>query len=80
MTRCMLTEVGLIQRFWDGAVTATYLQNRLPTKANDKNHHELCNNRKSDLYHLTLFVIKLIHMQMSRDKIDCITQQQKVYL
>lgn len=45
----MLLKAVLHPRFWEAIVTATYIQNYLPTETNDKTPYELWNNRKSDL-------------------------------
>jgi transposase InsO family protein len=59
MTRCMLFEAGLPNGFWGEAVnTATYLQNRLPTKSNNKTPYELWTNRKPNLSHIKIFGCK----------------------
>ncbi|GBM15718.1 Retrovirus-related Pol polyprotein from transposon TNT 1-94 [Araneus ventricosus] len=59
MTRCLLSEANLPQRFWAEAVmTATYLQNCLPTKPNKKIPYELWTNRKPDSSHIRVFGCK----------------------
>lgn len=61
MARSMLSDANLPKHFWGEAVqTATYLINRLPTKANNKNvpHYEIWNNKKPDLSNITTFGCK----------------------
>ncbi|GBN50135.1 Copia protein [Araneus ventricosus] len=53
------SEANLPQRFWaEAAMTAMYLQNRLPTKAKKKTPYELWTNRKPDLSHIRVFGCK----------------------
>lgn len=61
MARSILSDANLPKHFRGEAVqTATYLKNRLPTKANNKNapHYELWNNKKPDLSNITTFAFK----------------------
>ncbi|GBN12713.1 Retrovirus-related Pol polyprotein from transposon TNT 1-94 [Araneus ventricosus] len=59
ITRCLLSEANLPQRFWaEAAMTATYLQNRLPTKPKRKTPYELWTNRKPNLSHIRVFGCK----------------------
>ncbi|GBM94626.1 Copia protein [Araneus ventricosus] len=59
MTRCLLSEANLPQRFWaEAAMTATYLQNHLPTKPKGKTPYELWTNRKPNLSHIRVFGCK----------------------
>lgn len=52
----MLVDSGLEKRFWGEAVlTATYLQNRLPSRSVAKTPYELWWGRKPDLGHLKVF-------------------------
>lgn len=56
MATCMLLDAGLDKRYWGEAVlTATYLQNRLPSRSVPKTPHELWWGRKPDLSHLRVF-------------------------
>lgn len=56
MATCMLIDAGMEKRFWGEAMlTATYLQNRLPSRSIQKTPHELWWGRKPDLAHLRVF-------------------------
>lgn len=56
MTRCLLLDAKLPRKFWgEGVHTATYLQNRLPTRATNAIPFELWNNEKVYYKHLNLF-------------------------
>lgn len=56
MTMCMLLEAGLEQRFWGEAVlTATYIQNRLPTKSIGVSPFERWYSKKPSLEHFRIF-------------------------
>lgn len=56
MATCMLVDAGLEKRFWGEAIlTATYLQNRLPSRSIGKTPYELWWGRKPDLSHLRVF-------------------------
>lgn len=56
MATCLLLDAGLPKRFWGEAVlTATYLQNRLPSRSISKTPYELWWGRKPDLKHLRVF-------------------------
>lgn len=73
MTRAMLLQANLPKEFWGEAVTtATYIQNRLPTKATDKTPYELWNNRKPNLKHLRVFGCKVFYYinKQKRKKLD----------
>ncbi|GBL76862.1 Retrovirus-related Pol polyprotein from transposon TNT 1-94 [Araneus ventricosus] len=73
MARCLLSEANLPQRFWAEAVmTATYLQNRLPTKPNKTTPYELWTNRKPDLSHIRVFGCKAYAyiQKQKRGKLD----------
>ena len=49
MSKCMLPDAGIPLNYWGEAVkTSVYLQNRLPTKATDKNLLEFWNGEKPD--------------------------------
>ncbi|KMQ81757.1 copia protein, partial [Lasius niger] len=73
MTRCLLSEANLPATFWAEAVnTANYLQNRLPTKANEVTPYELWTGRKPDLSNIKTFGAKAyayIH-KSKRGKLD----------
>ncbi|GBM35607.1 Retrovirus-related Pol polyprotein from transposon TNT 1-94 [Araneus ventricosus] len=73
MTRCLLSEANLPQRFWaEAAMTATYLQNRLPTKPKGKTPYELWTNRKPNLSHIRVFGCKAYAyiQKQKRGKLD----------
>ena len=56
MATCMLLDAGLEKRFWGEAVlTATYLQNRLPSRSVQRTPYELWWGRKPDLSHVRVF-------------------------
>ena len=56
MIRCMLTDSGLPEKYWgEAAQTATYLQNRLHSKATTKTPYELWHSRKPSIGHLKVF-------------------------
>ena len=56
MATCLLIDAGLPKRFWGEAVlTATYLQNRLPSRSISKTPYELWWGKKPDLQHLRVF-------------------------
>jgi Integrase core domain. len=56
MTRCMLIDSELHDKYWGEAVnTANYLQNRLPTRCRDITPYELWYSRKPDIKHLQIF-------------------------
>ena len=60
MTRCMLVDSNLNEKFWGEAViTATYIQNRLPSKSVEKTPYELWKGRKPNLKHLRVFGSKV---------------------
>lgn len=73
MTRCLLSESKLPNKFWGEAVnTANYLQNRLPTKACEKTPYELWSGRKPSLAHIKQFgctAYAYVHKQ-NRRKLD----------
>ncbi|GBN44324.1 Retrovirus-related Pol polyprotein from transposon TNT 1-94, partial [Araneus ventricosus] len=74
MTRCLLSEANLPQRFWaEAAMTATYLQNRLPTKPKRKTPYELWTNRKPNLSRIRVFGCKAYAyiQKQKRVKLDC---------
>ncbi|GBL73175.1 Copia protein, partial [Araneus ventricosus] len=73
MTRCLLSEANLPQRFWaETAMTATYLQNRLPTKPKGKTPYELWTNHKPTLSHIRVFGCKAYAyiQKQKRGKLD----------
>ncbi|GBN19276.1 Copia protein [Araneus ventricosus] len=73
MTRCLLSEANLPQRFWaETAMTATYLQNRLPTKPKRKTPYELWTNHKPNLSHIRVFGCKAYAyiQKQKRGKLD----------
>ncbi|GBO07412.1 Retrovirus-related Pol polyprotein from transposon TNT 1-94 [Araneus ventricosus] len=73
MTRCLLSEANLPQRFWaEAAMTATYLQNRLPTKPKRKTPYELWTNHKPNLSHIRVFGCKAYAyiQKQKRGKLD----------
>ncbi|GBN79735.1 Copia protein [Araneus ventricosus] len=71
MTRCLLSEANLPQRVWaEAAMTATYLQNRLPTKPKEKTPYELWTNRKPNLSHIRVFGCKANIQKQKRGKLD----------
>ncbi|GBL75184.1 Retrovirus-related Pol polyprotein from transposon TNT 1-94 [Araneus ventricosus] len=73
MTRCLLSEANLPQRFWaEAAMTATYLQNRLPTKPKGKTPYELWTNHKPNLSHIRVFGCKAYAyiQKQKRGKLD----------
>lgn len=50
MTRCLLSEANLPQKFRGEAInTAEYLQNRLPTKSYEITPHHLCKDNKANI-------------------------------
>lgn len=56
MATCMLLDSGLEKRFWgEATLTATYLQNRLPSRSIQKTPYELWWGRKPALGHLKVF-------------------------
>lgn len=56
MATCMMIDSGMNERYWGEAVlTATYLQNRLPSRSVPKTPYELWWGRKPDLSHLRIF-------------------------
>ncbi|XP_041786372.1 casein kinase I-like, partial [Anopheles merus] len=56
MAHCMILDAHLLHMYWAEAVnTATYLQNRLPTKPISKTPFELWTGEKPDLSHLKMF-------------------------
>uniref|UniRef100_A0A8D8KUH0 Copia protein n=1 Tax=Culex pipiens TaxID=7175 RepID=A0A8D8KUH0_CULPI len=56
MATCMLNDAGLDKRFWGEAMlTATYLQNRIPSKSSQGTPYELWWGRKPDLQHFRAF-------------------------
>lgn len=56
MATCMLVDAGMEKRFWGEAMlTATYIQNRLPSRSIQKTPHELWWGRKPDLSHIRVF-------------------------
>lgn len=56
MATCMLIDANLEKRYWGEAVlTATYLQNRLPSRTIDKTPYDLWWGRKPDLSNLRVF-------------------------
>lgn len=56
MMRCMLTDSGLPDKYWgEAAATATYLQNRLLSKAVRKTPYELWHGKKPSLKHIRVF-------------------------
>lgn len=56
MVRCMLIDAGMEKRFWGEAMlTATYIQNRLPSRSIQKTPFELWWGRKPDLSHFRVF-------------------------
>lgn len=62
MTRCMLIDAKLPNKYWREAVnTANYLQNRLITRATNKTPYEVWNKRKPDLTisHIQVFGAKV---------------------
>ncbi|GBM10854.1 Copia protein [Araneus ventricosus] len=73
ITRCLLSEANLPQRFWaEEAMTATYLQNRFPTKPNKKTPYEFWTNLKPDLFHIRVFGFKAYAyiQKQKRGKLD----------
>lgn len=56
MANCLLLDAGLEKRFWGEAIrTATYLQNRLPSRSVKQTPYELWWGCKPDLGHLRVF-------------------------
>lgn len=56
MATSMLVDAGLEKRFWGEAIlTATYLQNRLPSRSVPKTPYELWWGKKPELGHLRVF-------------------------
>jgi len=56
MTRCMLKDSGLPQKYWGEAViTANHLQNRLPVEGRELTPYETWNKRKPDLSYIKRF-------------------------
>lgn len=56
MAICMLLDSGLDKRFWGEAVlTATYIQNRIPSRSVPKTPFEMSWGRKPDLDHMRVF-------------------------
>lgn len=56
MATGMLVDAGLEKRFWGEAIlTATYLQNRLPSRSVPRTPYELWWGKKPDLGHLRVF-------------------------
>lgn len=58
MVRCMLSQAGLPEKYWGEAViTATYIQNRCPTRANieSKTPYELWNGYAPNVSHMRTF-------------------------
>lgn len=73
MTTCMLMDSGMDKRFWgEATLTATYLQNRLPSRSVSKTPYELWWNRKPDLRHLRIFGSDAyVHIpKVKRNKLD----------
>lgn len=59
MTRSMISEANLNQKFWGQAIhTATYLQTSLPTRANNTIPYELWTKGKPNFQHLRDFGCK----------------------
>lgn len=56
MTRCMLIDAELSNKYWGEAIlTANYLQNRLPTKATGETPYERWYSKKPDLKDIHIF-------------------------
>lgn len=73
MATCMLADAGLDKRFWGEAVsTATYLQNRLPSRSVDKTPYEKWFGSKPTLSHLRVFgSTAYVHIpDVKRGKLD----------
>lgn len=70
MATCMLADAGMEKRFWGEAIlTATYLQNRLPSRSIPKTPFELWWGRKPELSHLRVFGSKAyVHVPESKRK------------
>lgn len=71
--RCMLTDAKMSPKFWaEAAVTATYLQNRVPCRGNSRCPEEIWTNEKPNLEHLRVFGCKaMVHVpQEKRTKLD----------
>lgn len=59
MTRCLLLESGLDNKYWGEAIqTANFLQNRLPTKHHEVTPYELWHGEKPNLERIKTFGIK----------------------
>lgn len=73
MSRCMLLEAGMENKYWGEAVVmANYMQNRLPTKAIDKTPYEAWFDRKPNIAHFRKFGAKCyVHVPSEkRQKLD----------
>lgn len=73
MATCMLLDSGLEKRFWgEATMTATYLQNRLPSRSVAKTPYELWWGRKPDLSRVRVFGSEAyVHVpNVKRSKLD----------
>lgn len=74
MARTLVTSAKLDKSFWGEAIlTATYLTNRLPSKAltNNKTPYEYWHNRKPKINHLRMFgSTAYVHDKTRRSKFD----------
>ena len=73
MATCMLNDVGLDKKYWGEAMyTATYLQNRIPSRSIPRTPFELWWGRKPDLKHLRVYGSEAyVHVpNVKRGKLD----------
>lgn len=73
MSRCMLIDAGLPNRFWGEAVTmANYIQNRLPSKSVETTSFEGWFKKKPNIKHFQKFGAKcFVHIEsQKRQKLD----------
>lgn len=81
MATCMLLDANMDKRYWGEAVlTATYLQNRLPTRSVQKTPYELWWGRKPELGHLRVFGSEAyVHIpSVKRSKIESKARKLKL--
>src|SRR5258705_12590830 len=78
MCRCMLLDAGLDKKYWGEVIlTATYLQNRLPSRSVEKTPYELFHGHKPDLRGIRVFGSKVYaHIpKQKRRKLDDVARE-----
>lgn len=73
MATCMLLDAGLKKAYWGEAImTASYLQNRLPSRSVDTTPYERWYNKKPSMQHLRVFgTVAYVHIpEVKRAKLD----------